>query len=89
MKHVTFFLFVFVECASQRTNVIYLEVSPAKLILNQKLIAKSDFERHLKITINRKIDEGFKRDELVKDIKINARTRRGDIADIEKSHENA
>jgi hypothetical protein len=53
--------------------------------LSKKQIEKKDFEKELKVMIGKKIDEGFKRDELTIVLKVDENTRRGDIADIETS----
>jgi len=84
MKYLALFLFITIACSTEKTtNTIYVEISPEKLILNQKTIKKEHFEKELKSIIEEKETTGFKREELVINLKVDERTRRGDIADIE------
>ena len=79
---------VFVQCETEsiiKTKDIFIELYPDRLILEQNQIEKKDFEKELKVVIGKKIDEGFKRDELTIVLKVEENTRRGDIADIETS----
>jgi hypothetical protein len=66
-----------------KTKDIFVELSPDGLILEQKQIERKDFEKELKIVIDRKINEGFRKDELIVNLKVDENTRRGDIADVE------
>ena len=78
----------FAQCGTEskiKTKDIFVELYPDRLILEQKQIEKKDFEKELKVVIGKKIDEGFKRDELTIVLKVEENTRRGDIADIETS----
>ena len=84
MKYLALFLFITIACSTEKTtNTIYVEISPGKLILNQKTIKKEHFEKELKTIIEEKETTGFKREELVINLRVDERTRRGDIADIE------
>ena len=84
MKYLALLLFITIACSTEKkTNTIYVEISPGKLILNQKTIKKEHFEKELKTIIEEKETTGFKREELVINLKVDERTRRGDIADIE------
>src|SRR5688572_13870626 len=84
MKYLALFLFITIACSTEKkTNAIYIEISPGKLTLNQKTIKKAHFEKELKSIIDEKEATGFKREELVINLKVDERTRRGDIADIE------
>jgi hypothetical protein len=77
---------VFAQCWTKnkiKTKEIFVELSPGRLILEQRQIEKNDFEKELKLAINKKIEEGFKRDELAIVLKFDGNTRRGDIADLE------
>jgi hypothetical protein len=77
---------VFVQCWTEskiKTKDILVELFPDRLILEQRQIEKNDFEKELKLVINKKIEEGFKRDELTIVLKVDENTRRGDIADLE------
>ena len=66
-----------------KTKEIFVELSPNSLILEQKQIEKKDFEKELKTVIDKKIQDGFKKDELIINLKVDENTRRGDIADLE------
>ena len=79
---------VFAQCGTEskiKTNDIFVEVYPDRLILDQKQIEKKDFEKELELVISKKIEGGFKRSELTIFLKVDESTRRGDIADIEAS----
>jgi len=75
--------FSFACSVEKKTNEIFVEISPEKLTLDQKNIQKDDFEKQLKIVIDKKKSDGFKREELIINLNVDKRTRRGDIADIE------
>ncbi|GAA0196341.1 hypothetical protein GCM10009122_60910 [Fulvivirga kasyanovii] len=80
--------FVFVQCGAKNevnANLILVELYPDRLILEQKQIKKNDFEEELKTVVDKKIDEGFKKDELTIVLKVEKNTRRGDVADVEMS----
>jgi biopolymer transport protein ExbD len=84
MKYLALFLFITIACSTEKTaNTIYVEINPGKLILNQETIKKEHFEKELKSIIEAKKTTGFKCEELVINLKVDERTRRGDIADIE------
>jgi hypothetical protein len=84
MKCMMLFLFLLFACSTEKmTNVIYIEVSPEKIILDQKPIVKVDLEKELKSVIDGRKAQGFKLEELIIDLRVDGRTRRGDLADIE------
>ena len=84
MRYLTIVLFLLLGCSGDKaTNFVNIEVSPDKLILEQKIIDKNDFQKELKIVIDKKLNEEFKLNELTMNFKVDRRTRRGDIADIE------
>jgi hypothetical protein len=66
-------------------NIISLQLSPEKLILENKEIDKADFEKELKIIVENRIKDGIDKKELIIDLKTDKRTKRGDLADIEVS----
>jgi hypothetical protein len=77
---------VFVQCWTEnkiKTKDIFVELFPDRLILEQKQIEKNDFEKELKLVINKKIEEGFKLEDLTIVLKVDENTRRGNIADLE------
>ena len=79
---------VFTQCRTNseiKKNEIFVELYPDRLILEQKQIKKNDFEEELKTVVDKKIDEGFKKDELTIVLKVEKNTRRGDVADVEMS----
>ncbi|NOS94608.1 MAG: hypothetical protein HOP30_22075 [Cyclobacteriaceae bacterium] len=68
--------------ACSDNKVISVQVSPEKLILENKEIDKVDFEKELKVIVDARKKEGIEAKELTMDIKADKRTKRGDIADI-------
>lgn len=84
LKYPILFLFLLTSCA-EKTNTIYIEISPGELRVNQKTINLSEFEKELEVIVKKKEGQGFKRGDLVVDLKVDVRTKRGDIADIETS----
>ena len=84
LRLLTCILFCSIACSvEKKTNQIYIEISPEKLTLDGKDIHKDDFEKELKLIIDEKKADGIKREQLVVNLKVDSRTRRGDIADIE------
>jgi hypothetical protein len=80
----TWILFFSIACSvEKKSNEIYVEISPEKLTLDKKAIYKDDFEKELKLIIEEKAANGIKREELIINLRVDSRTRRGDIADIE------
>ncbi|MCZ8020153.1 MAG: hypothetical protein O9294_00195 [Cytophagales bacterium] len=78
-----FILLLLAACSNNK--VISIQVSPERLILENKEIAKADFEKELKAIVDKKIKDGIKRSELTVDLVTDLRTKRGDLADIEVS----
>jgi hypothetical protein len=77
-------LLVFTACGKElKSNNIFVEVSPGSLILEQRQIEKESFEKELKIVIDKKVREGFNKEELTINLRVDKNTRRGDIADME------
>lgn len=86
MKLLQFLLLFLMCCSSEpKSNIIFIEISPAKLLLENREIEKRSFEKELKIVIDYKLKQGFKKEELVVNLKVDKQTRRGDIADLEVS----
>lgn len=84
MKYLQFLLLMLVGCSSEpKSNIIFIEISPVNLLLEKKEIEKGSFEKELKIVIDYKLKQGFKKEELVVNLKVDKQTRRGDIADLE------
>jgi hypothetical protein len=74
----------FSACGTElKTKEIFVELSPDSLVLEQKRIEKKDFEKELKTVIDKKIQEGFKKEELTINLTVDKNTRRGDMADLE------
>jgi hypothetical protein len=85
MRYGIIILLAFVSCTSQPktiTNEIFIELSPRQLILDRKQINKGDLEKELASIIEIKLNEGFERDELIVNVKIDGETKRGDVADL-------
>jgi hypothetical protein len=78
-----FILLLLTACSDKK--VILVQVSPERLILENKEIAKANFEKELKAIVDKKIKDGIKRNELTIDLVTDMRTKRGDLADIEVS----
>lgn len=77
-------LLLFTACGKElKTNNIFVEMSPASIILEQRQIEKGSFEKELKIVIDKKLREGFNKEELTINLRVDKNTRRGDIADVE------
>ena len=78
------FLFCFLSAVVVLGQKNKFPVSETSSIdVNQKTIIKAHFEKELKSIIDEKETTGFKREELVINLKVEERTRRGDIADIQ------
>jgi biopolymer transport protein ExbD len=82
-----FFLIILflTNCSDKETNKISVILTPEKLQLEQTVIDKKEFEKELKIIVDRKIKSGLKKDELIIDLRVDKNTRRGDVADVEVS----
>ena len=66
-------------------KIIHVQLSPEKLIVENKEINKTDFEKELKAIVDERQKDGIDRGELTIDLKADKNTRRGDLADIEVS----
>lgn len=86
MKQILILTFFLLSCLQDKeTNQISVILTPDKLELNSNLIDKKDFEKELKIIVDKKLKYGYKKEELVINTKVDKNTRRGDVADIEVS----
>jgi hypothetical protein len=75
-----------ISCSQDKeTNQIFVILTPDKLELDNKLIDKKEFEKELKIIVDKKLKTGLTKEELIINMKVDKDTRRGDIADIEVS----
>jgi biopolymer transport protein ExbD len=84
MKYMMLFLLLLISCSTEKkTNIIYVEVSPEKITLEQKTVKKENLEKELKSIIANKKTQGFKSEELIIDLKVDERAKRGALADIE------
>jgi hypothetical protein len=80
---ITLFLF---NCSQDKeTNQIAVILTPDKLELDNNLIDKKEFEKEFKIIVEKKLEHGYKKEELIINMKVDKNTRRGDVADIEVS----
>ncbi len=78
-----FILLLLTACSDDK--VISVQLSPEKLIIENKEIDKADFEKELKAIVDERTKVGLERKELTIDLKADKRTKRGDLADIEVS----
>lgn len=86
MRQILLLSLFLLSCSQEKeSNQISVILTPDKLELNSNLIEKKDFEKELKIIIDNKIKSGYKREELIINMKVDKNTRRGDVADIEVS----
>ena len=86
MRQILLLSLFLLSCSQEKeSNHISVILTPDKLELNSNLIDKKDFEKELKIIIDNKIKFGYKREELIINMKVDKNTRRGDVADIEVS----
>lgn len=75
---------VFSACGIElKTKNIFIELSPGSLLLERRKIDKTSFEKELKIVIDKKMQEGFEKEDLIINLKVDKNTRRGDIADLQ------
>jgi hypothetical protein len=71
-------------CNSEpKSNIILVEISPDKLLLENRQVKIRDFESELKAVVRGKLKEGFKNDELTVNLKVDDKTTRGDVVDLE------
>ena len=68
-----------------KSNIILVEISPEKLVLENRQIKIREFESELKAIVRIKLKEGFKKEELTVNLKVDDKTTRGDIVDLESS----
>jgi hypothetical protein len=86
MKWQVYVMLFMMGCNSEPpTNMIFVEISPKKLLLEKRHIKMRDFESELKFVVGLKLKEGFKKEELTVNVKVDDKTRRGDIVDLETS----
>lgn len=64
---------------------ISIQVDPDQLVLENKKIDKTDFEKELKEVLSRKLNDGLEKEEIIIALKVHKNTRRGDLSDIEGS----
>lgn len=70
---------------SGNNKIIHVQLSPEKLIVENKKINKSDFEKELTSIISERKKDGIAREELTIDLRADRDTKRGDLADLEIS----
>jgi biopolymer transport protein ExbD len=80
---IVFCLLLLTSCSDDK--IIYIQLSPEKLILENKEIDKADFEKELKVIVDKRANNGVDKKELTIDLKTDKRTKRGDLANIEVS----
>mgnify|MGYP001193188011 CR=1 FL=1 len=86
MKQLSILVVFLLSCSQDKeTNQISVILTPNKLELNTSLIDKKEFEKELKIIVDKKVKYGYKKEELVINMNVDKNTSRGDVADIEVS----
>ena len=80
---IIFVLLLLTACSDDK--IISIQISPEKLLLENKEINKVDFEKELKKIVDERTNDGLDKKELTIDLKTDKRTKRGDLADIEVS----
>lgn len=79
-----FLLFLPLYSCTER-EIISVQVNQDKLVIEDREITKLDFEKELKIIIDIKINEGFKKSELVIHVTADKEIPTIEMSEIEKS----
>ena len=76
---------VLLTSCSHDNKIIHVQLSPEKLLVENKEINKANFEKELKAIVDERKKNGINREALTIDLTADNNTRRGDLADIEVS----
>lgn len=77
-------LLVLINCTGNN-RIIVVQISPEKMIVENKEIRKADFEKILRAIIEERQQNGVERSELTIDLRTDKETKRGELADVEVS----
>jgi biopolymer transport protein ExbD len=84
IRSLTFLLlFQFACLPDTRSKIISVDIGPGQLFVEGKPISLPEFEGALREVIGEKERQGLKHDDLEIRLRVDANTRRGDIADLE------
>jgi hypothetical protein len=71
------------SCGQKPTKRILIKLSPQEITIENIKVDADKFQDELKKIIDDKVDDGYKREELIVSLRVDSETKRGMIADIE------